>query len=130
MIDLRARPFAAAHRLHGDASREQHDAEELHEAVVADIGAFTDTIGMWPAEPMLTVRVYTGGQDTARTDMRTLVQAHRQAEAAERAARDELGEALNNVRNAAAERRWRDLDAPVAARGEGADSIRVAAHPT
>ena len=85
---------------------------------------------MWPAEPMLTVRVYTGGQDTARTDMRTLVQAHRQAEAAERAARDELGEALNNVRNAAAERRWRDLDAPVAARGEGADSIRVAAHPT
>jgi hypothetical protein len=48
--------------------------------------------------------------------MRTLVQAHRQAETAERTARDELGEALNNVRSAATERRWRDLDAPVASR--------------
>jgi len=98
------------------AEQAQQDAEELHAAVIADIGALNDTIGMWPAEPMHTERIYAGSKDTARTDMRTLVQAHRQAEAAERAARDELGEAVTNVRAGATDPRWRDLDAPVAAR--------------
>ncbi|MCY1144125.1 hypothetical protein OWR29_39535 [Actinoplanes sp. Pm04-4] len=98
------------------AEQAQHDAEELHAAVVADISAFNDTIGMWPAELMHTDRIYAGGKDTARIDMRTLFQAHRQAETAERTARDLLGEAVTNVRAGANEPRWRDLDAPAAAR--------------
>lgn len=98
------------------AEQAERDAQELHDAVAADIGAFCDTIVMWPSERMSTARVYTGSKDAARDEMRTLVKAHRDADSAERSVRDQLRDAVTAVRASAADARWRDLDAPVAVR--------------
>jgi hypothetical protein len=98
------------------AEQAQLDAQELHDAVAADVEAFTDIIGIWTTELMHTARIYTGSKETARTEMRALGEAHRSAEAAERIAHGELGEAVTHVRAGANEPRWRDLDAPVVAR--------------
>jgi hypothetical protein len=98
------------------AEQAERDAQELHDAVAADIGAFNDTIAMWPSERVPTSRIYAGSKDAAREEVRTLVKSHRDADSAERGARDELRDAVTAARAAASDARWRDLNAPVAVR--------------
>jgi hypothetical protein len=98
------------------AEQAERDAQELHDAVAVDISAFNDTIAMWPSERIPTVRSYTGTKNTARDEMRTLVAAHRDADSAERSARDDLRDAVTAVRAAATDARWRALDTPAVMR--------------
>jgi hypothetical protein len=98
------------------AEQAERDAQDLHNAVAADINAFNDTIAMWPSEKLLTDKAYVGSTAAARDEMRALVQAHRDADSAERAARDMLHDTVTAVRAAASDTRWRDLDAPAAVR--------------
>jgi len=98
------------------AEQGEHDAQELHDAVAADISAFNDTIAMWPADKMPTSRAYAGSTTAARDVMRALVKEHREADSAERDARDSLHDAVTAVRAAVSETRWRDLGAPAAVR--------------
>lgn len=98
------------------AERTEGEARELCAAVASDIDALNDTIAMWSTERMPTARVFVGSKDAARTEMRDLLKAHREADATERNARDVLRDAVNAARAAAADTRWRDLDAPVAIR--------------
>ncbi|MFI0411654.1 hypothetical protein [Actinomadura sp. 3N508] len=98
------------------AEQAERDAVELRDAVAADVEAFVDLVAMWPGDRTPTDHVFTGSKDTARTMMHELLKAHRGADGAERAARDELREAVNAARAVANAPRWLGLDTPVATR--------------
>src|SRR6266511_1067295 len=98
------------------AETAETEARELRDEVATDLEAFADLMGLWIENPVPTDKVFTGSKDAARSAMKDMLDAQRQADRAERAAREHLQSAVNAVRTAAGDARWHALDKPVAVR--------------
>lgn len=98
------------------AETAETEARELRDEITADIEAFTDLIGLWTENSVPTDKIFTGSKDVARSTMKDMLSAQRQADRFERAAREHLQSAVNTVRAVAGDTRWHALDTPVAVR--------------